>query len=103
VREAGSAAQGACAYLNIECGDCHGDDAAIKALICGGISRVVVGIRHPAPHHRHKAIQKLENAGVPVAVVGALSSAKSHRARALFSSKLVLCVKGCCGICLVPC
>lgn len=33
VERAGELARGATAYLNLEPGDCHGDDAAIAALI----------------------------------------------------------------------
>lgn len=46
------AARGATAYLNLETGDCHGDEAAVAALVQAGVSRVVVGLRHPLAHLR---------------------------------------------------
>lgn len=49
---AGEAARGSVAYLNLESGDCHGDDSAMDALVKAGVSRVVVGIRHPLQHLR---------------------------------------------------
>jgi diaminohydroxyphosphoribosylaminopyrimidine deaminase/5-amino-6-(5-phosphoribosylamino)uracil reductase len=51
-REAGEAARGATAYLNLESGDCHGDDSAVSALIQAGVSRVVLGLKHPLGHLR---------------------------------------------------
>jgi pyrimidine deaminase RibD-like protein len=61
-----SAAQGATAYLNLESGDCHGDDAAVHALINAQVSRVVIGIRHPLAHMRGTAIRALRAHGVAV-------------------------------------
>lgn len=52
VQQALEAAQGATAYLNLETGDCHGDESAVAALVGAGISRVVVGLRHPLGHLR---------------------------------------------------
>lgn len=46
------AARGSTAYLNLETGDCHGEEAAVAALLQAGVSRVVVGLRHPLPHLR---------------------------------------------------
>jgi hypothetical protein len=46
------AARGSTAYINLETGDCHGDEAAVSALLQAGVSRVVVGLRHPLPHLR---------------------------------------------------
>lgn len=46
------AARGSTAYLNLETGDCHGDEAAVAALVQAGVSRVVVGLRHPLAHLR---------------------------------------------------
>lgn len=54
-RQAGEAARGATAYLNLETGDCHGDDSAVAALIQSGVERVVVGLRHPLSHLRYVA------------------------------------------------
>ena len=70
VLAAGSAARGATAYLNLETGDCHGDQAAVDALVEAGVARVVVGLRHPLPHLRGGAIAALRAAGVAVAVLG---------------------------------
>jgi len=68
--QAGKAAAGGCAYLNMECGDCHGDSAAVRALVAAGIKRVVMGMRHPAPHHRGEAVGALLEAGLQVDVLG---------------------------------
>jgi pyrimidine deaminase RibD-like protein len=46
------AARGATAYMNLETGDCHGEEAAVAALVQSGVSRVVVGLRHPLAHLR---------------------------------------------------
>jgi diaminohydroxyphosphoribosylaminopyrimidine deaminase/5-amino-6-(5-phosphoribosylamino)uracil reductase len=51
-QEAKAAAQGATAYINLESGDCHGDEHAVAALVAAGVQRVVVGLRHPLPHLR---------------------------------------------------
>ena len=67
---AGEAARGATAYLNLETGDCHGESAAVDALLHGGVVRVVIGLRHPLPHLRGGAIAALRAAGVAVAVLG---------------------------------
>jgi diaminohydroxyphosphoribosylaminopyrimidine deaminase/5-amino-6-(5-phosphoribosylamino)uracil reductase len=67
---AGGAAAGATAYLNLESGDCHGDDRAIAALVQSGVSRVVVGLRHPLRHLRNKAVTALRRAGVRTDVLG---------------------------------
>ena len=39
VQQAGPALRGGTAYLNLETGDCHGDDASVAALIQGGVGR----------------------------------------------------------------
>jgi diaminohydroxyphosphoribosylaminopyrimidine deaminase/5-amino-6-(5-phosphoribosylamino)uracil reductase len=52
VQQAREAARGATAYLNLETGDCHGDESAVAALVGAGVSRVVVGLRHPLAHLR---------------------------------------------------
>lgn len=57
VRDAASGASGSTAYLNLETGDCHGDDTSLRALIASGVARVVIGMRHPLQHVRGKAIQ----------------------------------------------
>ncbi|KAK9141133.1 hypothetical protein Scep_010814 [Stephania cephalantha] len=62
--------RGATAYLNMEPGDCHGDQTAVSALVRAGVSRVVVGIRHPLQHLRGKAIQALRSEGLQVDVLG---------------------------------
>ncbi|GJP50996.1 hypothetical protein CLOM_g10149 [Closterium sp. NIES-68] len=70
VEAAGEAARGATAYLNLEPGDCHGDDSAVYALIQAGVSRVVVGLLNPLPHHHGRAVAMLRQAGVAVDVLG---------------------------------
>lgn len=67
-RAAGAAP--ATAYLNLEPGDCHGDPAAVSALLGAQVGRVVIGMRHPLPHHRGAAIAALRAAGVTVDVLG---------------------------------
>ncbi|GIL89012.1 hypothetical protein Vretimale_16283 [Volvox reticuliferus] len=69
VSAAGPAAHGATAYLNLESGDCHGEAAAVDALVRGGVSRAVVGLRHPLRHLRSRAITMLRAAGVTVDVL----------------------------------
>lgn len=65
---AGRAADGT-AYLNLETGDCHGDAAGIRALLHSGVSRVVIGMRHPLPVLRGHAVDALRAAGVHVSVL----------------------------------
>lgn len=70
VDAASELAGGATAYLNMEPGDCHGDQTPVSSLVQAGISRIVVGIRHPLVHLRGKAINSFRNEGVRVDVVG---------------------------------
>ncbi|KAM7528693.1 hypothetical protein LguiB_032103 [Lonicera macranthoides] len=70
VEAAGEWGKGATAYINMEPGDCHGDHTAVSALIKAGITRVVVGIRHPLRHLRGNAIRALRSEGVQVDVLG---------------------------------
>ncbi|KAI7739062.1 hypothetical protein M8C21_005221 [Ambrosia artemisiifolia] len=70
VEAAGEYCRGATAYVNMEPGDCHGDYAAVSAFIKAGITRVVIGIRHPLQHLRGKAIQTLRTEGLQVDVLG---------------------------------
>ncbi|KAJ0431868.1 putative riboflavin biosynthesis protein RibD [Helianthus annuus] len=70
VEAAGDYCRGATAYVNMEPGDCHGDYTAVSALIKAGISRVVIGMRHPLQHLRGKAIHTLRNEGLQVDVLG---------------------------------
>lgn len=67
VSQADGDIRGSTAYLNLESGDCHGDVAAIEALVMGGVERVVIGLRHPLPHLRGKTIQALKAHGLLVA------------------------------------
>ncbi|XP_008775896.2 riboflavin biosynthesis protein PYRR, chloroplastic [Phoenix dactylifera] len=70
VEMAGGLARGATAYLNLEPDDCYGDRTPVSSLVQAGISRVVVGLRHPLEHLRGKAIKSLRSEGVQVDVVG---------------------------------
>ncbi|XP_010426181.1 PREDICTED: riboflavin biosynthesis protein PYRR, chloroplastic [Camelina sativa] len=70
VEAAGEFCRGSTAYLNMEPGDCHGDHAAVSALVQAGIERVVVGIRHPLQHLRGSAIRELRSQGIEVNVLG---------------------------------
>ncbi|KAF4360218.1 hypothetical protein F8388_016750 [Cannabis sativa] len=70
VEAAGERCRTSTAYLNMEPGDCHGDHAAVSALVEAGIARVVVGIRHPLQHLRGNAVRALRGQGVQVDVLG---------------------------------
>lgn len=67
-REAGGRVRGGTAFINLECGDCDGDDAAVRALIDSGVARCVIGMPHPLSHFRGKAIAALKDAGVEVEI-----------------------------------
>ncbi|CAI9090880.1 OLC1v1025756C1 [Oldenlandia corymbosa var. corymbosa] len=70
VESAGELCRGATAYLNMEPGDCYSDLTAVSAIVNAGISRVVVGIRHPLQHLRGNAIRALRSEGLQVDVLG---------------------------------
>ncbi|KNA13894.1 hypothetical protein SOVF_112550 [Spinacia oleracea] len=70
VQAAGDWCRGATAYLNMECGDCHGEHTAVSALVQARVKRVVVGMRHPSKHMRGNAIQALRSEGIRVDVLG---------------------------------
>ncbi|MEW5297739.1 MAG: hypothetical protein WDW36_000924 [Sanguina aurantia] len=70
VAVANGSAAGSTAYLNLESGNCHGDASPLSALIEAGVSRVVVGLRHPLQHLRGGAVQLLRSRGVTVDVLG---------------------------------
>lgn len=70
VEAAGEWCRGATAYINMEPGDCHGDHTAVSALIKAGITRVVVGMRHPLRLLRGNAVRTLRSEGVQVDVLG---------------------------------
>ena len=69
-QQAGPAARGATAYLNLEPGDCHGDDTALRALLDAGVARAVVGLPQPLRHLRGASIAALRAAGMRVDVLG---------------------------------
>ncbi|PIN01833.1 hypothetical protein CDL12_25656 [Handroanthus impetiginosus] len=70
VEAAGESCRGATAYLNMEPNHCLGDQAAVSALVQAGVTRVVIGIRHPLQHLRGKAIRALRSEGLLVDVLG---------------------------------
>ncbi|XP_075495622.1 riboflavin biosynthesis protein PYRR, chloroplastic isoform X2 [Primulina tabacum] len=70
VQASGDRCRGATAYLNLEPSHCLGDQTVVSALIQAGISRVVIGIRHPLHHLRGKAIRALRSEGLLVDVLG---------------------------------
>ncbi|XP_050242337.1 riboflavin biosynthesis protein PYRR, chloroplastic isoform X1 [Quercus robur] len=70
IESAGEWSRRATAYVNLEPGDCHGDHTAVSALVQAGISRVVVGMRHPLQHLRGNAVRALRSQGVQVDVLG---------------------------------
>eukprot|EP00897_Mesotaenium_endlicherianum_P002400 jgi/Mesen1/2188/ME000152S01278 len=76
-------AQGGTAYLNLEPGDCHGDNSAVEALVQGGVKRVVMGMRHPLPHLWGTGVKLLEEAGVHVDVFGDGGGGDDEQARVL--------------------
>ena len=57
------------AYLNLESGDCAGDATAEESLVKLGVSRVVVGLRHPLLHARNRTISALRARGMRVDVL----------------------------------
>ncbi len=63
-------AQGGTAFLNLETGDCHGDTSAIQALVASGVTRVVIGLRHPVLALRGIAIDALHAVGISVSILG---------------------------------
>ncbi|KAK9790777.1 hypothetical protein WJX73_009297 [Symbiochloris irregularis] len=83
--QAGPSARGATAYVNLETGDCHGEDAAVRSLLEAGVSRVVVGLRYPLQHRRGEGISALRRAGVTVEVLGegTLSAGDEAQANAI--------------------
>ncbi|KAL4320186.1 hypothetical protein GQ457_18G010370 [Hibiscus cannabinus] len=70
VEAAGERSRGATAYVNMEPGDCHGDHSAVSALVQAGITRAVIGMRHPLQHLRGNAIRALRSQGLQVDVLG---------------------------------
>lgn len=89
VERARDDAKGGIAYLNLEPGDCHGDDSAVTALKQARVSRVVVGLRHPLLHLRGKAINALRNDGIPVDVLGEDLNDGDRFQEALHSCRMV--------------
>lgn len=71
-QRAGSAAEGGTAYVCLEPphGEGAGEDAAVRALLSAGVSRVVVGLRNPLPPLRGRAVDALRAAGLSVDVLG---------------------------------
>lgn len=70
VEAAGERCRGATAYLNMEPNHCLGDQAAVSALVQAGVTRVVIGIRHPLQHLRGKAVRAFRSEGLLVDVLG---------------------------------
>ncbi|XP_024626911.1 riboflavin biosynthesis protein PYRR, chloroplastic isoform X2 [Medicago truncatula] len=70
VTSAGERCRGATAYLNMEPGDCDGDNTAVSALLQGGVKRVVIGMRHPLQHFRGNAVRALRSQGLQVDLLG---------------------------------
>ncbi|XP_017624149.1 riboflavin biosynthesis protein PYRR, chloroplastic isoform X1 [Gossypium arboreum] len=70
VEAAGELCRGATAYVNMEPGDCHGDHTAVSALVQAGITRAVIGMRHPLQHLRGNAIRAFRSQGLQVDVLG---------------------------------
>jgi len=81
ISQAGPAARGCTAYLNLETGDSHGDTSSVTALVNSGVSRIVVGLLHPLAHLRGQAVRTLKEAGISVNVLQPGSSAQSQAAQ----------------------
>lgn len=79
--QAGAGARGSTAYLNLETGDSHGDNASVVALVSSGVSRVVMGLLHPLPHLRGRAAHTLRAAGISVSVLEPGSAAQGQAAQ----------------------
>lgn len=80
LRKAGSGAKGATMYVTLEpCRHQGKTPPCTKAIIAAGISRVVVGIRDPAPHAAGKGLTQLRRAGLKVDVgVGQATVEQAH-------------------------
>lgn len=81
-RAAGGAAAGGTAYLCLEPGDCHGDAAAVRALLAARVSRAVIGLRHPLQHLRSAALRALRDGGMHCTVLGEARTAAPPGAEA---------------------
>ena len=90
LRSADDAARGGTVYLNLESGDCHGDTAALGWLLRSGISRAVIGVRHPLDHMRGAAVSVLRRQGVRVDLLEGCSAAHEagKQAHAAFGAVL---------------
>lgn len=71
LRDAGPAAEGGTLYLNLETGDCHGDTTGLEWIVRSGVSRVVMGSRHPLQHIRGTALSFLRSTSVDVQLLEA--------------------------------
>ena len=77
MRGVGDSARDGTLYLNLEPGDCHGDDAALAWIVASGVSRVVVGMRHPLSHVRGASVAFLRSQGVHVHLLEARADAQA--------------------------
>ena len=69
-RAANGGAKGGTAYINLETGDCPGDSTGIQALVSAGVSRIVVGMRHPLSSQRGVAVAAWRSHGITVEILG---------------------------------
>ena len=71
VDQAAGAATNGVAYLNLEPvhGVTAGEDGPVAALIASGVASVVIGVLHPVPGIRGRAVAALREAGIAVHVL----------------------------------
>lgn len=82
--ERGIKVKGGTAYVNLEPvhGDVAGETRSVEALADAGVSRVCVGLLHPLPGLRGRAVRALRERGITVDVLDAFASERERQAAA---------------------
>ncbi|KAJ8770259.1 hypothetical protein K2173_012701 [Erythroxylum novogranatense] len=106
VKVVDKSSKGFIAYLNMEPGDCHGDHTVVSALVQGGVSRVVIGIRHPLSHLQGNAVRAQRSPGLQVDVLqkdlkSKIFEVRSSKAFLLMNAPLIHRVASCVPISLL--